>query len=39
MGIEKSPKTNTSADVFMERTSYVLDEIESKTVHKDEGDW
>ena len=32
----KSPKTKTSADVLTERTSSMLEEIESKTVHKDE---
>ena len=32
----KSPKTNTLADGLIERTSSMLDEIESKTVHKDE---
>ena len=31
----KSPKTNTLADGLIERTSSVLDETESKTVHKD----
>ena len=31
----KSPKTKTLADGLIERTSYILDEIESKTVHKD----
>ena len=36
----KSPKTNTLADRLLERTSPMLDEIQSKTVHKDEGgDW
>ena len=35
----KSPKTNTLADALIETTSSMLDEIESKTVHKDkEGD-
>ena len=34
----KSPKTNTLADVLIETTSSMLDEIESKTVHKDKGD-
>ena len=32
----KSPKTKTLADGLIERTSSMLDEIESKTVHKDE---
>ena len=32
----KSPKTNKLADVLTERTSSMLDEIESETVHKDE---
>ena len=32
----KSPKTNTLADGMIKRTSSTLDEIESKTVHKDE---
>ena len=32
----KSPKTNTLADNLIERTSSMLDEIESKTVHNDE---
>ena len=32
----KSPKTNTLADGLIERTSSMLDEAESKTVHKDE---
>ena len=32
----KSPKTNTLVDGLMERTSSTLDEIESKTTHKDE---
>ena len=36
----KSPKTDTFADGLIETTSSMLDEIESKTVHKDEeGDW
>ena len=30
----KSPKTKTLADGLIERTSSMLDEIESKTVHK-----
>ena len=35
----KTPKTNTLADGLIETTSSMLDEIESKTVHKDkEGD-
>ena len=35
----KSPKTKTIADGSIERTSSMLDEIESKTEHKDkEGD-
>ena len=35
----KSPKKNTLADGLTERTSFMFDEIESKTVHKDkEGD-
>ena len=35
----KSPKTNKLADELIETTSSMLDEIESKTVHKDkEGD-
>ena len=34
-----SPKTKTLADGLIERTSSMLEEIESKTVHKDkEGD-
>ena len=32
----KSPKTNILVDELIERTSSMLDEIESKTVHKDE---
>ena len=32
----KSPKTNTLEDGLIERTSSMLDEIESKTVHNDE---
>ena len=32
----KSPKTKTLADGLIERTSSILDEIESKTVHNDE---
>ena len=32
----KSPKTKTLADELIERTSSILDEIESKTVHKAE---
>ena len=32
----KSPKTKASADGLIERTSSILDEIESKTVHKEE---
>ena len=32
----KSPKTKALADGLIERTSSMLDEIESKTVHKDE---
>ena len=36
----KSLKTETLADVLIERTSSMLDKIESKTVHKDEkGEW
>ena len=31
----KSPKTNTLADGFIERSSSMLDEIKSKTVTKD----
>ena len=31
-----SPKINTLADGLIERTSSMLDEIETKTVHKDE---
>ena len=35
----KSPKKKT-ADGLIKRTSSMLDEIESKTMHKDEeGDW
>ena len=34
--LEKSPKTNTLADGLIERTSSMLDEIGSKTVHDDE---
>ena len=35
----KSPMTNKLADGLIERTSSLLDEIESKTVHNDgEGD-
>ena len=35
----KSPKTNLLADGLIERTSSILDEIASNTVHKDkEGD-
>ena len=30
-----SPKTNTFADGLIERTSSMLDGIESKTVHKE----
>ena len=37
MDVMKSPKTNTLADDLIERTSSMLDEIESNTVHKDEG--
>ena len=34
-----SPKTNTLAEGLIERTSSILDEIESKTVHNsEEGD-
>ena len=32
----KSPKTNTLADGLTERNSSMLDEVASKTVHKDE---
>ena len=32
----KSPKTKILVDELIERTSSMLDEIESKTVHKDE---
>ena len=32
----KLPKTKTLADGSIERTLSMLDEIESKTVHKDE---
>ena len=36
----KSQKTKTLGDGLIERTSSVLDEIELKTVQKDEeGDW
>ena len=35
----QSPKTKTLADGLIKRTSSMLDEIESKTIHKDkEGD-
>ena len=35
----KSPKIKTLADGLIERTSSMLDEIESKTMHKaEEGD-
>ena len=34
----KSPETNTLADGLIRRTSSILDEIESKIEHKDEGD-
>ena len=34
----KSPKTKTLVEWSIERTSSMLDEIESKTVHKDEED-
>ena len=34
----KSAKTNTIADVLIDRTSSKLHEIESKTMHKDEED-
>ena len=33
-----SPKTNTVADGLIERTLSVLNEIESKTMHKEKGD-
>ena len=32
----KSPKTNTLADGLIKRTLSMIDEIISKTVHKDE---
>ena len=32
----KSPKKKTLVDGLIQRTSSMLDEIESKTVHKDE---
>ena len=32
----KSPKINTLVDWLIKRTSSMLDEIASKTVHKDE---
>ena len=36
----KVPKTNTLADGLIVKTSSMLDEIESKTVHNsEEGDW
>ena len=36
----KSPKTKTLAEGLTERTSSMLDEIESKTMDKDEeGEW
>ena len=36
----KSPKTKTLADGLIKRTSSMLDQIESKTMHKaEEGDW
>ena len=35
----KSPKTNTLTDGFLERISSTLEEIASKTVGKDDGDW
>ena len=31
-----SPKTNTLGDGLIERTSSMLDEVESKTVHNNE---
>ena len=34
----KSSKTKTLADGLIDRTSSMLDEIELKTVHKDEED-
>ena len=36
MIVLQPPKTNKSADELIERTSFMLDEIESKTIHKDE---
>ena len=35
----KSPKRNTTADGLITRTSSRLDEIASKTMHKDEEDY
>ena len=36
----KSPKANKFTDGLIERTSSILDETESKTMHEDkEGDW
>ena len=32
----KSPKTNLLADGLIERTSSILNEIESKAIHNDE---
>ena len=34
----KSPKTNTLAEALTDRTSSMLDELESKSMHKDESD-
>ena len=36
MDVKKSPTTKTLAGGLIERTSSMLDEIESKTVHIDE---
>ena len=39
MDVKKSPTTKTLADGLIERTSSMLAEIESKTLHKaEEGD-
>ena len=35
----KSPKKKTFAHGLIKRTSYMLDEIESKTMHRDEKKW
>ena len=38
MDVKKSPKTKALADGLIDRSSSMLDETESKTVHEDDED-